>query len=336
MDYRRLNNVTIKNRYPLPLPAEIVDRLRDVKYFTKMDLKGAYNLIRIKEGEEWKTAFRTRYGLYEYCVMPFGLCNAPASFQGLINNVLREHLDQFVTAYLDDILVYSKTLEEHRRHVTAVLEKLAQARLQVKLEKTEFHKESVEFLGSIVSREGLRMDQSKVRSILEWPRPRNVKEVQSFLGFANYYRRWIPRYSHVAGPLTELTKKTETFRWMHQEETAFHELKQRFTKDTLLVIFDPDREVVVETDASDYAIGACISQRTNEGTLRPVAFHSRKMSSQELNYDIHDKELLAIVLAFEQWRVYLAGSTKRITVFTDHKNLAYFITTKTLNRRQVR
>ena len=221
VDYRALNNITIKDRYALPLINELHDRIRGSKVYTKLDFRGAFNLIRIKEGEEWKTAFRTRYGLFEYLVMPFGLTNAPASMQRLSNDALHEYLDIFVIVYLDDILVYSENEEEHVKHVKLVLARLKEYNLLLKPEKCEFHKTQVEFLGYIIGTHGIRMDQAKVATVLDWPTPTSVKNVQAFLGFANFYRRFIEGYSKIAQPLTELTRKDLTFEWTAKAETAF-------------------------------------------------------------------------------------------------------------------
>ena len=336
VDYRELNEITIKNSYPLPLIHELQDRLQGAQWFTAFDIPGAYNRIRIKEGEEWKTAFRTRFGLYEYLVMPFGLTNAPATFQAYINNVLRKYLDVFVVVYLDDILVYSKTYEDHVKHVKQILTAMKDANLRIKPEKTEFHKHEVNFLGYIVGRDGLKMDSKKIEAITSWPKPNNVKEVQSFLGFANFYRQFIEGYSRIAAPLTSLTKKDQEFLWTAEAEQAFQDLKTRFSTEPILVIFDPLKPTTVETDASDKAIGACLSQPDERGKLRPVAYLSRKMTPAELNYEVHDKELLAIVEAFRHWRVYLEGQETTVIVITDHKNLTTFTTTKELKQRQVR
>jgi hypothetical protein len=211
VDYRGLNEGTIKNRYPLPLLHETLLRLQKAQYFTKLDIRGAYNLVRMAEGEEWKTAFRTRYGLFESLVMPFGLTNAPASFQHFINDVLRPYLDVFVTAYLDDILIYSDNLNDHRNHVLKVLEALSKAGLHLKPEKCECHQQEVKYLGFIISTSGTKMDPAKVATIQEWPEPRNVKDVQSFLGFANFYRRFIKGYSAIVAPMTLLTRKNTPF-----------------------------------------------------------------------------------------------------------------------------
>ena len=336
VDYRQLNSITIKDRYALPLINELQDRLQGMTVFTSLDMRGAYNLIRMKEGEEWKTAFRTRYGLYEYLVMPFGLTNAPATMQRMVNEQLHDYLDVFVVAYLDDILIFSKSQAEHETHVRRVLKRLRKAGILLKPEKCEFHKEELEFLGFIVGVHGVRMNPKKVEAVLDWPTPRTVKEIQSFLGFANFYRRFIEGYSRISAPLTELTRKERQFDWTPRAQEAFEELKERFTQAPVLAVFDPEQEITMETDASDFAIGACLSQKQKDGTLRPVAYYSRKMTPAELNYDVHDKELLAIVIAFEQWRVYLEGSKYPVAVQTDHKNLTTFTTTKILNRRQVR
>ena len=336
VDYRLLNNVTIKDRYAIPLTHELQDRTNGAVIYTKMDLRGAFNLIRIKEGEEWKTAFRTRYGHYEYCVMPFGLTNAPATFQRMINNVLREYLDVFVIVYLDDILVYSKNVKDHVTHVRKVLQKLQEHHLQVDPEKCVFHTKKVEFLGYIITTEGVEMSKEKVKAVLDWPTPTSVKTVQSFLGFANYYRKFIKGYGGVAAPLTELTKKDQEFEWTEKAQHAFDTLKKQFTEEPVLRSFNPNKEIVLETDASDYAIGACLGQPGQDDKVQPVAYYSRKMTPAELNYDVHDKELLAIVEAFSHWRAYLEGSKYVVQVYTDHKNLIYFTTTKKLTRRQVR
>jgi hypothetical protein len=192
IDYRDLNNLTIPNAYPLPLIQELQDRLLGAQWFTKFDIPGAFNRIRIKEGDEWKTAFRTRFGHYEYLVMPFGLMNAPATWQAYINNVLREYLDDFVCVYMDDILIYSRTMEEHVEHVRKVLQALKKADLKIEPTKTEFNVQETTFVGYVVSTAGLKADPEKIQAIQDWPLPKNVKGVQSFLGFTNYYRKFVP------------------------------------------------------------------------------------------------------------------------------------------------
>ena len=221
VDYRGLNKITVKNRYPLPLISESLDRLRSATVFTKLDLRSGYNLVRIAEGDEWKTAFRTRYGHYEYRVMPFGLTNAPATFQNLMNDIFREFLDDFAIVYLDDILIFSQTLEEHKRHVRLVLERLRANGLFAKPEKCSFYQDEIDYLGYIVSANGIKMDPKKVSAITEWPEPTSVNNIQSFLGFANFYRRFIKDYSRIAAPLTRLLKKNPGSSWTTQPARLF-------------------------------------------------------------------------------------------------------------------
>jgi transposase InsO family protein len=336
VDYRGLNEITVKNRYPLPLITETLARLSSAKIYTKLDIISAFNRLRIKEGDEWKTAFRTRFGLFEYLVMPFGLCNGPASFQHYINDTLREYLDVFCTAYLDDILIYSECPAEHEIHVKRILAKLHDAGLQVDITKCEFHVQRVSYLGLIVTTQGIKMDPQKVATIAQWPKIENVKDIQSFLGFANFYRRFIYGFSKLAAPLTALTKKDKPFKWTPECEKAFESLKAAFTSDAVLLHYDPEKEIIVETDASDFVSGGILSQHDESGVLRPVAYFSKKHTPAECNYEIYDKELMAIVRAFEEWRPELEGAAFPIKVITDHKNLEYFTTSKALSRRQAR
>ena len=336
VNYRGLNAITVKNRYPLPLISETLNRLSRAKIFTKLDIISAFNRLRIKEGDEALTAFRTRFGLFEYLVMPFGLCNGPASFQEYINNTLREHLDKFCTAYLDDILIYSDNELEHEVHVKLILRKLREAGLQADITKCEFHVTQVPYLGLIITTEGIKMDPSKIDTIVNWPTLINVKDVQSFLGFANFYRRFIYGYSRIANPLTRLTRKDVPFVWSQECQKAFNTLKEAFTSEIILRHYNPDHKIVVETDASDYVSGGILSQYDENEVLHPVAYFSKKHNPAECNYEIYDKELMAIVRAFEEWRPELEGSTYPVEVITDHKNLEYFMSTKQLSRRQAR
>ena len=226
VDYRGLNAITIKNRYPLPLITETLNRLSRAKIFTKLDIISAFNRLRIKEGDEELTAFRTRFGLFESLVLPFGLCNGPASFQHFINDTLREYLDDFCTAYLDDILIYSEIEGEHEIHVKRILIKLREAGLQVDITKCKFHVTEVAYLGLIVTTEGIKMDPAKIETVTHWPIPINMKDVQSFLGFANFYRRFVYGFSKIAGPLTNLTKKEVSFQWTDKCQQAFETLKK--------------------------------------------------------------------------------------------------------------
>lgn len=335
VDYRGINKITIKNRYPLPLISESLDRLRSAKIFTKLDLRGAYNLVRIKNGDEWKTAFRTRYGHFECLVMPFGLTNAPATFQHFMNDVFRDLLDVKVLIYLDDILIYSPDEAQHHKDVRQVLQRLIDHGLYAKAEKCTFSTESCEFLGFTISANGISMSPEKTSAIENWPVPKNLKELQSFLGFCNFYRRFIPSYSSVIAPMTTLLKKNSDFVVTQEFLDAFKELKTRFRDGTFLRHYDPSLKTIIETDSSDFAISGILSQYHEDG-LRPVAFHSRKLSPAELNYEIHDKELLAVVTAIKIWRHYLEGLKEAFTVISDHDSLKYFMADKVLTRRQAR
>ena len=269
--------------------------------------------------------------------MPFELTNAPATFQALINTTLCEYLDIFVTAYLDNILIYTKgTLKEHIQEVKKVFKALQEADIRLRPDKCKFHVKIVKFLRIIITTNGIQMDDEKVKAIREWPEPRNLKEVQAFLGFANFYQRFIQRYSQICTPLTKMTKKEQPFHWEYEQREAFEKLKKKFILAPILASFNPERKIILETNASDQALGSCLSQPDAKKQLHPVAYRSRKFSGPELNYDVHNKELLAIVDAFEEWRAYLEGSRHPIVVYSDHKNLSYFTTTKKLNRRQVR
>ena len=337
VDYRQLNNITIKNRYPLPLIDEIQDRFRGTTWFTVLDQREAYHRIRIKEGDEWKTAFRTRYGLYEYLVMPFGLTNAPASQQALLNSILYEYLDDFCMVYLDDIVIYTKgTREDHVTKVKKVLKRLEDYDLLLKPSKCEFLKKEVTFLGHVITTEGIRMEDGKVQAILDWPPPTNVTEAQSFHGLLNYYRSFIKDFSGTAKPLTELFRKDTEFNWTQRHQEAFEKLKDLFRHGDMRRHFDPERQSFVDTDASDCAIGARLQQQDDNGKLRLIACYSRAMTPAEQNYDIHDKELLAIVTALKKWRVELEGAKYQVVILTDHHNLTYFTTTKELMRCQAR
>src|SRR6478735_4252927 len=336
VDYRGLNKVTVKSRYPLPLIDDLLGRLSKGKYFTTLDLRNGYHLVRIAEGDEWKTAFRTRHGLFEYLVMPFGLTNPPATFQHFMNHTLRGLLDKNVECYLDDIVIYSETLEEHVQHVRAVLDRLKQQNLYAKISKCDFHKSSVRWLGYVVSHNGLAMDPEKTDVIRNWPIPRQLRDVRSFLGFSNFYRGFINNYSAITTPMTELTKKGREFVWAEPQQKAFELLKSKMGQAPVLRHFVLSDLIVIETDASDYAIGAILSQIDKGNTTRPVAFLSRKMLPAELNYPVHNKEFLVIHEAFKKWRHYLEGAQHTVQVLTDHCSLQYFLTTKQLSRRQAR
>lgn len=295
IDYRGLNDITVKNRYPLPLMSTAFEHLQEARIFTKLDIRNAYHLVRIREGDEWKTAFNTPSGHYEYLVMPFGLTNAPAVFQYLVNDVLRELLNNFVFVYLNDILIFSPDEETHVSHVKQVLKCLLDHQPYVKAEKCEFHAPKISFLGCVVSESEIQMDPDKVSPVATWTTLSNRREVQRFLEFANFYRRFIRNFSSVSAPLHVLTSPKVKFSWTPQADSAFNELRERFTSAPILTL-------------PDVGLGAVLSQRSaTDDKLHPCAFLSRKLSPAERNYDVGNRELLAIKVALEEWRHWLEG-----------------------------
>lgn len=339
VDYRKLNAITRKDRYPLPLIRETLAALSKAKWLTKLDVSSAFHRIRMAKGEEWKTAFRTRYGLYEWNVCPFGLTGSPATFQRYINWTLREYLDDFCSAYVDDILIFSNgSLSDHRDKVKRVLQRLMENGLQLDISKCEFETKETKYLGYIIEAgKGIKMDPEKVKAIREWELPTTVKGLRSFLGFANYYRLFIKNYADKTKPLNDLTKKDRPFVWEAAQQQAFEELKRKFTEEPVLATYDPERRTRLETDASGWACGGVLSQFNSIAKIwKPIAFFSSRHSPAECNYDIYDKELLAIVKCIREWNGELRGLTKPFTVLTDHKNLEPFMEKKQLNERQVR
>ncbi|GJP51499.1 hypothetical protein CLOM_g10662, partial [Closterium sp. NIES-68] len=333
IDYRALNKQTIKNKYPIPRIDDMLDQLRGATVFSKLDLRSGYWQIRMADNSIHKTALRTRYGSYEYLVMPFGLTNAPATFQAEMNHILRPLLDECVVVYLDDILIYSRDMKQHDEHLRRVFEILRRERFYVKLSKSEFALEKVQFLGHMVSAQGVHVDPKKIEAVRTWKTPENVKELQQFLGFANYYNRFVPQYAKIAAPLTNLLKKNTPYKWEPKHQEAIEQLKQARTSAPVLILPDPEPDYVIEADASDQAVGAVLMQDQGNG-LQPIAYLSKKLHGAELNYPIHDKDALAIIIAFKAWRCYLEG--RRTTVYTDHCSLKYLKTQPNLSRRQVR
>jgi len=293
-------------------------------------------LVHIADGDEWKTAFRTHFGSFEWSVMPFGLTNASAAFQQFMNDIFSDLLDVCVVIYLDDILIYSNNMSEHHWHVKEVLKCLCKAGLYAKAEKCEFHSESVEYLGYILSPSGLTMSNDKIKIIQDWLELKKVKNIQSFLGFTNFYRWFIFNYSDIVILLTCLTWKDIPWKFDSSCQDAFNSLKKAFTSAPILTHWISNAQLIMETDASDYALAAILSIVNKDNEVHPVAFHSRTFTMAELNYDIYDKELLAIFEVFKIWQYYLEGPAYPINVVMDHKNLEYFSTTKVLTWMQAR
>ena len=329
IDYRQLNKITIKNKYPLPRIDDLIDQLRDDGVFSKIDLRSGYYQLKIRETDIPKTAFRTRYGHYEFLVMPFGLTNAPAAFMDLMNRVFHPYLDKFVIVFIDDILVYSKDKEEHGEHLKIVLQTLRDRQLYAKFSKCEFWLEEVVFLGHVINKQGIHVDPKKVEVVVQWERPKNVTEIRSFLGLAGYYRRFVEDFSILAAPLTQLTRKGVKFEWNEKREQSFQMLKEKLTSAPILALPVPGIEFVVYSDASKQGLGCVLMQRD-----RVIAYASRQLKTHEVNYPTHDLELAAIVFALKIWRHYLYG--EKCHVFTDHKSLKFLMSQKDLNSRQRR
>ncbi|QRW26330.1 Retrotransposable element Tf2 protein [Rhizoctonia solani] len=315
VDYWKLNNITHKNVYPLPRQDNLMAKLQNAKLFTKLDLQWGYNNVHIKEGDKWKTAFRTKYSLFEYLVMLFGLTNAPAAFQHFMNDLFRDLIDVMVVIYLDNILIFSEKPEDHPTHVREVLSWLIKNQLFCKLSKCHFHVTTVDYLGIVISPDGFSMDQKKVEAVTSWPQPKTVKQVQAFLGFVNYLQWFIPNFSSVAQPLHNLTKKETPWSWGNLEEAAFQKLKSLVTKSLVLIHTNPDLPYYLETNTLGVAMGAILSQQGEDNRLHPVAYMSKSFSSAEANYNTHDKELLAIIKALEEWRIFLEATDKPVQTF---------------------
>ena len=320
-DYHYLSEHTVKNNYPLPLISQLINKLKGAKLFTRMDLRWGYNNIHIKEGDEWKATFVCFRGAYELLVMYFGLCNSPATFQTMMNEIFMD-MEDVVVVYINDLMIFTKmnNQEEHDRIMLEVLHRLEENDLFVKPEKCTFKATEVEFLGMTVGTEGIKMDQSKVSAILEWPAPKNVQGVRSFLGLANFYWHFIQDYAKVAQPLNDLTKKDEPFVWKEAQQEAFDKLKMLFTTAPVLAFPDNDCQFHLESDASEFAIGAVLSM-LKEDKWHPVAYNSHSMSLEERNYPITDKEMLSVIHATEVWRHYLEGAKYEFKVWNDHANL---------------
>jgi len=326
-DYWHINQWTIKNGHPLPLIIDILDGVEKKKVFTKLDLRWGYNNIRIKEGDEWKAAFTTYIGAYEPMVMYFGLTNFPATFQAMMNDLFRDLINQGdMATFINNILVATDIEEGHDKLVEEVLRRLEENDLFVKPEKCKWKVREVEFLGVVIGPKRVEMQKEKVEGVLSWPAPRNVKKVQKFLGLANYYRRFIKNFARIAVPLHVLVRKEQKWKWEKEQKEVFKKLKTVFTTEPILAIPDINKEIRVEADASDYATGGVLSIKCEDRKWRPVAFISKLLNTTEQNYEIHNKEMLAVIRCLEAWRHYLEGEKLEFEIWTDHKNLQYFMT----------
>ncbi|GJX81526.1 putative reverse transcriptase domain-containing protein [Tanacetum coccineum] len=329
IDYRELNKLTVKNRYPLPRIDDLFDQLQGSSVYSKIDLRSGYHQLRVREEDIPKTAFRTRYGHYEFQVMPFGLTNAPAVFMDLMNRVCKPYLDKFVIVFIDDILIYSKNKKEHEKHLKIVLELLKKEELYAKFSKCEFWIPKVQFLGHVIDSEGIHVDPAKIESIKDWTSPKSPTEIRQFLGLAGYYRRFIEGFSKIAKPMTKLTQKKVKFEWGDKQEAAFQLLKQKLCSAPILALPEGSEDFIAYCDASKKGLGAVLMQRE-----KVISYASRQLKIHEKNYTTHDLELGAVVFALKIWRHYLYGT--KCTVFTDHKSLQHILDQKELNMRQRR
>jgi hypothetical protein len=329
IDFRQLNKVTVKNKYPLQRIDDLFDQLKDAKLFSNIDLMSRYHQIRIKEEDINKTAFRTSYGHYEFIVLPFGLSNAQVVFMCLMNGVFREYLDKFGIVFLDDILVYSKSKEEHEHHLRMELQVLMGYHLYAKLSKCSFYQKKIHYLGHIISKDGITVDPEKIEAIREWVVTKNVIEVISLIGLSKYYRRFIEGFSKIVHPITSLQKKGVKFQWTLDCEKSFQHLKQFLTSAPILRIVYPNEDFIICIDACKEGLGGVLTQN---GFV--ICYESRKLKEHERHYATNDLELEAIVHALRKWRHYLMG--KRFELRTSHNGLKYLFDQPTLNARQSR
>ena len=335
VDYQKLNSLTKKDQYLLPLINETLTQMTGCKFITKFNIIAAFNKLHMDSGSKDLMTFITSMRLYKYRVLPFDLTNRPASYQHYMNNILLSFLNDFVQVYLDDIIIYSKTWKEHTQHVWTVLQKLREADLQVNLKKSEFYVQEITFLGLLIFTEGLKMNLWMIEVIIQWATPMKLMKVQFFIGFCNFYRRFIKDFLKIVWPLTWLTQKDTPFEWNEACQTAFESLKKQITEASVLRHFDQNRELYLKTDSSDYVNSDVLSQKNDDGVLHSVAFYSKNLLPAECNYEIYDKELLVIIRCFEHWRPELKFSDISIKVFTDRKSLQHFMTTKKLIWQQV-
>ncbi|GJZ82010.1 putative reverse transcriptase domain-containing protein [Tanacetum coccineum] len=329
IDYRELNKLTVKNRYPLPRIDDLFDQLQGSRFFSKIDLRSGYHQLRVHEDDVPKTAFRTRYIHFEFTVMPFGLTNAPTVFMDLMNRVCKSYLDKFVIVFNDDILIYSKTKEDHEVHLGLALELLRKEKLYAKFSKCEFWLQELHFLGHVVNQNGIHVDPSKIEAVKNWKTPTTPSEIRSFLGLAGYYRRFIANFSKIAKPLTSLTQKNQKYVWGVEQEEAFQTLKNNLCDAPILTLPDRVEDFMVYYDASNQGLGCVLMQRG-----KVIAYASRQLKTHKKNYTTHDLELGAVVFALKTWRHYLYG-TKSV-IYTDHKSLQHIFDQKELNMRQRR
>ena len=321
VDYRQLNSITSKDAYPLPRIDETLDTLAGSVWFTTLDLISGYWQVEVKPEDREKTAFCTKDGLFEFKVMPFGLCNAPATFQRLMDLVLAGMQWSQCLVYLDDIIIPGRSVKEHLRNVASVLQRLRDAELKLQPAKCSFFQKQVKYLGHMISEEGVATDPTKTEKVKQWPTPSTADEVQQFLGLASYYRRFIQHFSEIVKPLHHLTERNAKFLWTEECELAFQELKRRLITAPILSYPDFSKEFVLDTDASNFALGAVLSQVQNDGSERVIAYGSRLMTKTERRYCATRRELLSVVTFVKKFHPYLLG--RHFKLRTDHGSLVW-------------
>jgi hypothetical protein len=332
-----LNAIIKKNRYSILLIAETIARLSKAKWMIKINIRHAFNRIcmHFKENKDL-IIFRIKYETYKYLIMSFELINESSTFQNFMNDILMNYLNEFVITYLDDIIVYSNSKREHIKHVRKILQRLRVTNIQTNVDKCEFHITETKCLEMIMSRDDIKMNLEKMKAIVEWKKYTHLKEVQTFLRFVNFYRRFIKNFFKVAKSLVKLIRKDQTFSWSKDCQATFDELKKRVIETSILSYFSSELETFLKSDSSDYVSVEILSQKEDDDLIRSVAYFSKTLSSAECNYEIYDKELLTIIRCFEQWRAELQSVESFINVLIDHKSLKYFMTIKKLNKRQIR
>jgi hypothetical protein len=330
IDSRAIKKITIRYRFPLPRMDDLMDCLSGAIFFSKIDLKSGYHQIRMREGDEWKTTFKTNEGLYEWLVMLFGLTNAPSTFMRLMNEVLKDFIGKFVIVYLDDILIFSKTEEEHLKHLATVMRRLQQEKFMINLKKSSFMKTELIYLGFVISSNELKMDPEKVRAIRDWPLPKSIFEVRSFHGLASFYRKFIRNFSGICAPMMDTVKKRHKyFHWTEEVEKSFRLLKEKITGQPVLVLPDFSKTFQVRCDASGFAIGAVLSQDN-----KPIAYFSEKLNETKIKYSTYDKEFYAVIQALKKWRHYLVP--KEFVLYNDNHTLQFVTRQEKLNQKHAK
>ena len=338
-DYQKLNQYTIRNKYPLPLIPELITQVKDTNIFSKFDIHWGYNNIRIKDGDQHKAAFKTKYGLYEPNIMFFGLTNSPATFQAMMDHILQPWAEKWALEdvngswCMDNVLVASRNKKKHQQATHELLDILEANDLFLKPEKCIWEQPRVDYLGLILEEGVTCMDLAKVAGIATWPTPTSVKQVQSFLGFCNFYQPFIYQFSHIARPLNELTRKDTPWIWERRQQEAFETLRKRITSEPVLKQPQLDQQFEVEVDTSGYAIGAVLMARDEKGKRHPVAYFSSTLNEAKRNYNIYTLELYTIVRVLRHWRPFLAGSPHKIIIHMDHVNLQYWKEPQKINWR---